>query len=92
MLMYQWTLISSMTVVVSLKRWFESNRQYGSVISRVQLERGCNTHFKKGLQSVKSFIQFCRIKTDVFLVIVLLLKLIPVMSVGLITSFTLSDE
>ena len=28
MLTYQWTLISSMTVVVSLKRWFESNRQY----------------------------------------------------------------
>jgi hypothetical protein len=28
MLAYQWMLISSMPVAVSLKRWFESNRQY----------------------------------------------------------------
>ena len=58
-------LISSMPVAVSLKRWFESNRQYGSVDSRVQLENGRNTHLKEGLQNVKPFIQFWAIKIDV---------------------------
>ena len=33
MLTYQWMLISSMPVAVSLKRWFESNRQYNKRVS-----------------------------------------------------------
>ncbi len=49
----------------AVKRWFESNRQYGSVCSRVQLENRGNTHFKWRLQDVKPFIQFWTIKTDV---------------------------
>ena len=58
MLMYQWMLIPSMPVAVSLKRWFESNHQYGSVGSRVQLENGCGKHLKMSPQDVKPFIQF----------------------------------
>ena len=43
-LMYQWMLIPSMPVAGSLKRWFESNHQYGSVGSRDQLMMvGTNT-------------------------------------------------
>ncbi len=56
MLAYQWMLISSMPVAVSLKRWFESNRQYGSVSSRVQLENGSGKHLKMSPQDVKPFI------------------------------------
>ncbi len=41
---------------VSLKRWFESNRQYGSVSSRVQLENGSGEHLKMSPQDVKPFI------------------------------------
>ena len=66
MLMYQWMLIPSMPVAVSLKRWFESNHQYGSVSSRVQLENGSGGHFKTSPQDVKPFIQFWAIKSDVF--------------------------
>jgi hypothetical protein len=66
MLMYQWMLISSMPVAVSLKRWFESNHQYGSVGSRVQLKNGSGEHLKMSPQDVKPFIQFWAIKTDVF--------------------------
>ena len=58
MLTYQWMLIPSMPVAVSLKRWFESNRQYGSVSSRVQLENGSGEHLKMSPQNVKLFIQF----------------------------------
>ena len=65
MMMYQWTLISSMTVVVSLKRWFESNHQYGSVSSRVQLKNGSGEHLKMGPQDIKPYIQFWSLKTDV---------------------------
>lgn len=65
MLMYQWMLIPSMPVAGSLKRWFESNHQYGSVYSRVQLENRGNTHFKWRLQDVKPFIKFWSIKTFV---------------------------
>ena len=65
-LMYQWMLIPSMPVAVSLKRWFESNHQYGSVGSRVQLKNGSGKHLKMSPQDVKPFIQFWAIKTDVF--------------------------
>lgn len=65
MLMYQWTLISSMPVAGSLKRWFESNHQYGSVGSRVQLENGSGKHLKMGPQDIKPYIQFWSLKTDV---------------------------
>ena len=63
--MYQWMLIPSMPVAVSLKRWFESNHQYGSVCSRVQLENGSGNHLKMGPQDIKPFIQFWSLKTDV---------------------------
>ena len=51
-------LIPSMPVAVSLKRWFESNRQYGSGSSRVQLENGSGKHLKMSPQDVEPFIQF----------------------------------
>ena len=56
MLTYQWMLIPSMPVAVSLKRWFESNHQYRSVSSRVQLENGSGEHLKMSPQDVKPFI------------------------------------
>jgi hypothetical protein len=54
-----------MPVAVSLKRWFESNHQYGSVGSRVQLENGSGKHLKMGPQDIKPYIQFWSLKTDV---------------------------
>ena len=54
-----------MPVAGSLKRWFESNHQYGSVSSRVQLKNGSGEHLKMGPQDVKPFIQFWSLKTDV---------------------------
>ena len=65
MLTYRWMLISSMPVEESLKRWFESNRQYGSACSRVQFESRVYQALKRGVQGIKSFIQFKARKTGV---------------------------
>jgi hypothetical protein len=88
MLMYQWTLISSMTVVVSLKRWFESNHQYGSVGSRDQLMMVGTHTLNQGFQRDKPFSQFWSLKALTFCGDSLSLKLTPVILVGLITPFT----
>ena len=60
MLMYQWMLIPSMPVAVSLKRWFESNHQYGSVGSIVQLKNEVTRTLNGGYKTLSRLFSFGR--------------------------------
>jgi hypothetical protein len=65
LLTYQWMLISSMPVAVSLKRGFESLRQYGSVSSRGLFETVVTNTLKMGYKESDRLFSFRGIKTDV---------------------------
>lgn len=59
-------LISSMPVVVSLKRWFESNRQYGSVSGRGLFETAVTNTLKMGYKESDRLFSLRAIKTGAF--------------------------